>query len=113
MKRKTIFYAAILALLNIILAQGLHFVSSAMAMTYRSVYPQGRKVFAPITMWALNLHWWPYVTAGVFVLALLFTLRNRMTGAGILQASLVILVLEGFILFMTLVAFVLPFISFP
>jgi hypothetical protein len=113
MKRITRFYPAILVALNILLAQGLRFASGAMSMAYRGVYPPGRKTFAPITMWAIQFHWWPYIVAGIFALACFLSLRGRMSDACILHASLGILVLEGFILFMTLVAFVVPFISFP
>ena len=51
MKRITRFYPAVLAVLNVLLARGLHFAAGAMRMTYGSVYPPDRKTFAPITTW--------------------------------------------------------------
>lgn len=82
-------------------------------MTYRSVFPSSRKTFAPITMWALHLHWWPYVVALLCAVAFVLARQGRLSDTCILHASSLLLLLEGFILFMTLEAFVLPFIAFP
>jgi hypothetical protein len=64
-------------------------------------------------MWALNLHWWPYLAAALCAIAFVLALRGRLSEPCIMHGVVAVLILEGFLVFMTLVAFVLPFISFP
>lgn len=113
MKRISKYYPVVLAILNLLLAQGTRFLAAAMRSTYDGVYEPNQKAFAHLTMWAIQGHWWPYIAATVCVVVVISAFIRDLSETAILRALVILLLLEVSVLFMTVVAFVLPFISFP
>lgn len=102
-----------IAILNLLLGLGLFWLCQAMAYAYALVYGSRPKEFASLTSWVLRIHWWPYFLAGLAAVLATCAFRGRFQMHTFLHIALLMLALDGLILFITLVAFVLPFISTP
>lgn len=114
MKTPTIIYCSAIGLLNILLGLGLRLTSAGMAATYQAAFESHEKTLAPLSRLALTFHWWPYLVAALCgVSAWLYQSKQNVSCVGFPHALLCILILEAFALYLTLVAFILPFISFP
>ena len=114
MKTPTIVYFSVVGLLNILLGVGLRLTSAGMAAAYRTAFASHEKTLAPLSQLALTVHWWPYLVAALCGgLAWYQSRQNASTVARFPHALPCILMLEAFVLYLTLVAFILPFVSFP
>jgi len=64
-----------------------------------------------VTLVALSLHWWPYVFVGVAVFLAMVSVGSKWPSGVFLQFLVILLIGEGFILFMAQIVFVLPLVS--
>lgn len=107
MKKVSTWYLFALAILNLLLAHG---TSVATDMWINAYHVMGFKL-PWWTVFALHYYWWPYLFVGFTFLLALISVGTRWSSAVFFHFIVIILVIECFILFMSQIAFVMPYRS--
>ena len=112
MKNASTWYLLVLAVLNVLLAQGTSYAAMLWTSAYREVYGKYVQVAIGVgTQFSLRYYWWPYLFAGVAIILALISMRSRLASSVFYQIVIGLLIIEVFILFLAQITFVLPLIS--
>lgn len=107
MKKGSTWYLVALAILNVLLAQG----TSGATVLWSEAYRELGLRLPEITQFALSLHWWPYLFAGITILLAFVSLSSQWPSSNYFYLMVSLLVLECFILFLTQIIFALPLVG--
>ena len=107
MKKASTWYLVLLAILNLLLAQG---TSGAAAMWTGAYRELGLKL-PKITLVALSFDWWPYLFVGFMILLAFVSVSSKWPSGKFSHFIVPLLVLECFILFLAQIIFALPVVG--
>jgi hypothetical protein len=107
MKKTSTWYLFVVAVLNLLLAQG----TSATIDMWKTVYREVGVKLPDSTLFLLNFHWWPYLFVGFALALALISIRSHWSSGCFYHFIFGSLVIECFILFLSQIIFVLPLIS--
>lgn len=107
MKKASTWYLVLLAILNLLLAQG----TSGAAVMWTGAYRELGLKLPKITLLMLSFHWWPYIFVVLTIVLAFVSMGSRWPSEVFYHFIIMLLVVECFILFTSQIIFALPLIS--
>ena len=108
MKKQSFWYSLALVVVNLLLARGVFFTSAMMALTYKSVAQEHPEVFPSLTRWAMHSNTGAFLIVLAATVATALALSKPSPGIVLMRCTMVLLMAEGALLVLTLLAFALP-----
>ena len=109
MKKTATYYLIAIGILNAFFAWVLIHMANVMRETLSDAL--GGQALPPWTSRALALPWWPYLVTGACVVAALLSLLTRVKSRKMHHAVIIILAVDVWLMFATVVAYVIPWIT--
>jgi len=110
MKRLTTYYFLLLACLNVFFALFLPFITNHYKMTVQDTLLEGR-VLPLLTERVIQCSCWPWVGVAICVTGTILSLLGRLRDNVLTNLLIVFLIIELWVMFISLVAFNIPFIN--
>ncbi|MDD5523150.1 MAG: hypothetical protein PHI84_20215 [Kiritimatiellae bacterium] len=109
MKKIGTYYFLLLTVLNALAGYGYGHFTSIMLKEYTHRF--GGRPLPQLTTVFLGIPWWPYIFVALCVLGLVLGVATRLQNNVLLHVVILILMIEGYILFMASIAFAIPFVA--
>ena len=109
MKKQTTYYFLLLACSNVYFARALSKVTTFFDIFVRERFLEGQAL-PMLTEWVIRYSWWPWIGLAVCVIGTALSLLGKPKDNILKNLLVVVLIVELWVMFLFVVAFVLPWV---